>query len=64
MSDVADTACQCGCNMVTEVTNAAEPCGCGCACCADRPKDAQQEIAELRHLRQQIDRRLSELEVS
>lgn len=62
MTQVTDAACECGCNLVTDVTNAAEPCGCGCACCADRPKDAQQEIAELRRLREQIERRLGELE--
>lgn len=62
MSDVAATTCQCGCNIVTDVTNASEPCGCGCACCAERPKNVDDEIAELHTLRTQIERRLAELD--
>lgn len=62
MSEMTDTGCQCGCNVYTEVTNATEPCGCGCACCAERPKNADEEIAELHTLRSRIETRLSELE--
>ncbi|MDP9453388.1 MAG: hypothetical protein M3P97_08400 [Actinomycetota bacterium] len=46
---------------MTEVTQAAEPCTCGCECCATTAKTAEQEIAELQQLRQSVDRRLSEL---
>ena len=54
--------CGCGCGEMTTVTNASDPCGCGCACCADEsPKTPEQEIAELRALRESVDRRLSEL---
>lgn len=64
MTDVTDAGCQCGCNVVTDVTNASEPCGCGCACCADTPKTAEEEITELRTLRNKVEQRLSELEKS
>lgn len=47
---------------MTTVTNASDPCSCGCECCADdAPKTPEQEVAELRALRESIDRRLSEL---
>ena len=62
MSDVMETGCQCGCNVVTGVTNAGEPCGCGCSCCGDAPKSAEDEIAELHTLRDRIDERLRELD--
>lgn len=57
----SDTACQCGCSTMTEVTKAAEPCACGCECCATTDKAPDQEIAELKELRQSVDRRLAEL---
>jgi hypothetical protein len=47
---------------MTTVTEANEPCACGCECCADdQPKSPEQEIAELTALQQSIDRRLGEL---
>ncbi len=46
---------------MTEVTKAAEPCACGCECCSTTDKSTDQEIAELKELRQSVDRRLSEL---
>ncbi len=46
---------------MTLVTNADEACGCGCECCADGPKPREEEIAELRTLRESVDRRLTEL---
>ncbi len=58
---VSETACQCGCSTMTEVTQAAEPCTCGCECCATTAKSTEQEIAELQQLRQSVERRLSEL---
>lgn len=58
------TGCQCGCNVVTDVTNANEPCGCGCACCSDAPKRTEDQVTELRALRERIDQRLAELETS
>lgn len=57
----SDNACQCGCSTMTEVTKAAEPCSCGCECCATTAKTPDQEIAELKELRESVDRRLSEL---
>ena len=56
--------CGCGCSSMTVVTNAAEPCACGCECCDRAEKTVQEEIADLRALRESIDRRLSELPVS
>ncbi|HSH22835.1 MAG TPA: hypothetical protein VK975_02125 [Acidimicrobiales bacterium] len=46
---------------MTAVTKAAEPCACGCECCSTTDKSTDQEIAELKELRQSVDRRLSEL---
>ena len=57
----SNTGCGCGCSTMTEVTKAAEPCGCGCECCATAEKSTDQEIAELKELRQSVDRRLAEL---
>lgn len=54
--------CSCGCGTMTVVTNAEEECGCGCACCATTAKSREDEIAELRTLRESIERRLAELE--
>ncbi len=47
---------------MTDVTEAQEPCGCGCECCGEgKPKNKDQEIAELLTLRQSVDKRLTEL---
>jgi hypothetical protein len=46
---------------MTSVTKAGEPCACGCACCAAEAKAPEQEIAELRALKESIDRRLAQL---
>jgi hypothetical protein len=48
---------------MTVLTEAKEPCGCGCACCdgGGPPKPKEEEIAELRRLRDAIDARLGEL---
>ena len=53
--------CGCGCSTMTVVTEAAEPCACGCECCAEQEKSRDEEIAELRALRESVDKRLSEL---
>ncbi len=54
--------CGCGCSTMTAVTEAREACGCGCECCGDdQPKSREQEIAELRTLRESVDKRLTEL---
>ena len=58
---VSEQACQCGCSTMTEVTKAAEPCACGCECCSTTAKSTDQEIAELKQLRESVERRLSEL---
>ncbi|MDQ4098731.1 MAG: hypothetical protein M3144_12805 [Actinomycetota bacterium] len=47
---------------MTVVTNATEPCGCGCECCGQEEKSVNDQIAELRALRQSIDQKLSELD--
>lgn len=52
--------CSCGCGTMTAVTEAAEPCGCGCSCCGD-DISAEDEVAQLRTLRESIDQRLAEL---
>ena len=46
---------------MTSLTEAAEQCGCGCACCAEKARTPEQEVVELMTLRQAIDRRLTEL---
>ncbi|HWB73045.1 MAG TPA: hypothetical protein VG452_12595 [Egibacteraceae bacterium] len=46
---------------MTVVTEAAEACACGCACCADRPTSKGDEVAQLRRLRESVERRLAEL---
>ncbi len=56
-----ETSCGCGCSTMTVVTNANEACGCGCECCGDAEKSKDQEIAELRALRESVERRLAEL---
>lgn len=58
---VSEQGCQCGCSTMTEVTKAAEPCGCGCECCGTAAMTTDREIAELKQLRQSVERRLSEL---
>ena len=72
MSDLKDnetmehTSCGCGCGEMTTVTNAGEPCGCGCECCEDGPKgkSRDEEIEELRSLREAVERRLAELDAA
>lgn len=61
-TDTVTEACQCGCSTTSQVTNA-EPCSCGCACCEQASTPAE-EVAELRRVRAEIDRRLAELEAS
>jgi hypothetical protein len=46
---------------MTVVTEASEPCGCGCQCCDDRPRGRDREVAELRALREAVAKRLAEL---
>ena len=57
-----EQACQCGCASMTQVTQAAEPCGCGCECCANTSKSRNDELTELRSLRDSVNARLAELE--
>lgn len=58
---VSDSGCQCGCSTMTEVTKAAKPCDCGCECCSTTALTSDREIAELKQLRESVERRLSEL---
>ena len=54
--------CICGCSLMTTVTNAEQECDCGCECCGSKPKSIDEEVAQLRILRQAIENRLAELE--
>lgn len=56
--------CTCGCSTLTTITNAEQACRCGCECCAPGQMSREEEIAELRRLRESADRRLQELEAS
>jgi hypothetical protein len=53
--------CTCGCSLVSSVTNA-EPCDCGCACCAGEKLTRDEEIAHLHTLEKALKIRLAELE--
>ncbi len=59
---MTDTACSCGCGTLMTITEGREACGCGCDCCAPVGKSREEEITELRHLRDATERRLAELE--
>ncbi|CAN5740104.1 hypothetical protein BH20ACT2_BH20ACT2_04980 [soil metagenome] len=52
--------CSCGCGEMTKITEATDPCACGCECC-EAPKSKDQERTELEQLKVSIDRRLEEL---
>lgn len=60
MTDTA-TTCGCGCGSMSEVTSANVACGCGCECCGSEEKTVEQQIADLKTLRESIDRRLAQL---
>lgn len=53
----------CGCGLISTLTNA-EPCSCGCECCADKPLTEEDELAQLETLRRAIDIRMSALRPS
>lgn len=57
-------ACNCGCSTMTTITNAEHACGCGCDCCAPSQLTREEELVQLRRLRQSADERLKELEAS
>jgi hypothetical protein len=61
---MSTNACSCGCSTVTTITNAEQACGCGCDCCAPSQLSRDEEIAQLRRLRESADERLNELEAS
>lgn len=58
---MATATCSCGCGTMTLVTKAEAACDCGCACCAETPTSPDDEIAQLRELRESVQRRLTEL---
>lgn len=62
MGATDEVRCGCGYSEMTLVTEAKEPCGCGCACCDDggTPRSTAQEIEELNRLRASIEARLEE----
>jgi hypothetical protein len=64
MASTTDRAstCTCGCGAMTTVTEAEQTCTCGCACCAPVDRTRDEEIAELRELRDAVEQRLAELE--
>ncbi|MBW3665364.1 MAG: hypothetical protein KY469_19900 [Actinobacteria bacterium] len=49
---------------MTTITNAEHACGCGCDCCAPSQLTREEELVQLRRLRQSADERLKELEAS
>lgn len=53
------STCTCGCASASAVTEA-DACGCGCS--APAPPSREEQIRELRDLREKIDARLSELQ--
>ena len=53
----------CGCALISTLTNA-EPCRCGCECCADTPATEQDELSQLEALRRAIDLRMTALRPS
>jgi hypothetical protein len=54
--------CGCGCGSLSVgESQAHNSCGCGCGSQAVAPKTPEEEAAELRALRDSIDRRLAEL---
>ena len=56
------STCGCGCGSMTVGDSTAhETCGCGCGSAEVAPKTAAEEAAELRAMREAIDRRLEEL---
>ena len=55
-------SCSCGCGSVTVgQSTATDSCGCGCGSAEVAPRTAEEEAAELRAMREAIDRRLEEL---
>ncbi|HVM02168.1 MAG TPA: hypothetical protein VM263_05800 [Acidimicrobiales bacterium] len=54
--------CACGCGIIVSLTNAQEPCTCGCDCCGQVPETAEKELEQLLVLRQAIEVRLAELQ--
>jgi hypothetical protein len=57
--------CSCGCGTTTTMESPAEAttCGCGCGSTVEsHPKSREEEIAELRAVRESVVRRLAELE--
>lgn len=57
-------ACSCGCSTLLQITNAEQACGCGCACCAPEKLTREDEVEQLRQLRDSVERRLMELDAS
>ena len=59
-----NTTCECGTvNEATAATGATSECGCGSGCCGSSDTKApEQEVAELKAMRETIDARLTELE--
>lgn len=59
---MTEPRCACGCGTLLTLTEAREPCGCGCECCVPTERSPEEEIAELRRIREATERRLAELE--
>lgn len=55
------TTCSCGCATLPLVTEAGEACRCGCDCCTPVDRTREEEIAELEHLRDAAEERLTAL---
>lgn len=61
---MSTATCNCGCSTVTIITDAKQTCDCGCDCCAPGELTREEEIAELRRLRESADDRLRQLDAS
>ena len=61
---MSTNTCNCGCSTVATLTNAEQACRCGCDCCAPSELTREEEIAELRQLRESADKRLKQLDAS
>ncbi len=54
-----NTTCSCGCGALQTVSGEAA-CRCGCSCCS-AAQNREDEVAELRRLRDSVEERLAEL---
>jgi uncharacterized protein YceK len=58
------SACTCGCGTLVSLTTAEQGCECGCECCTPSVTSTDEEVAQLKHLRDAAEERLAELGAS